>query len=137
MGEDPAALAVGDDGRRLKEIGEHGVATDAEINLDYMLVRRDGYCGTRGAMLSSAVSGAEHCAALAQGAGYSVFSLGTTFARGRCYAEDLSVTQDFRFLKEESQEPTVPGWRVATQSTIRFLRARAGHGGLNERACRR
>merc|ERR1719327_768515 len=65
-----------------------------EMELGYMLVRENGLCGERGELLSRDVLGAADCAALAQGAGATSFSLGIRYARGRCYAEGLKVTKD-------------------------------------------
>merc|ERR1719324_951786 len=49
-----------------------------EVEIGYMLVRENGHCGTRKELLSKTVSGAADCAALAEGAGYKAFSLGST-----------------------------------------------------------
>lgn len=57
-----------------------------------MLVRESGHCGMRGPLLSTAVSGAQDCAARARRAGFGAFSLGTQYARGRCYGEALTIT---------------------------------------------
>jgi len=65
-----------------------------EIEMGYMLVRENGSCGPRGEMLSRDVTGVADCAALAQGAGVTAFSLGIRYARGRCYAEGLKVTKE-------------------------------------------
>jgi len=50
-----------------------------------------GYCGARGALLSTDVADAEGCAFLAQGAGAQSFLLGTWFRRGYCYAGQMTV----------------------------------------------
>merc|ERR1719238_2330692 len=65
-----------------------------ETEVGYMLIAENNHCGTRGQLLSSTANYAEDCAALAQGAGVKAFSLGTHYARGRCYAEGLDVTAD-------------------------------------------
>merc|ERR1719378_387600 len=67
---------------------------EEEESVGYMLIRENGSCGERGQLLSSDVLGAEDCAALAEGAGVTAFSLGIKYARGRCYAETLQVTED-------------------------------------------
>jgi hypothetical protein len=63
-----------------------------ETEMGYMLIAENNHCGTRGQLLSRDVMGAADCAALAQGAQVTAFSLGTKYARGRCYAEGLAVT---------------------------------------------
>merc|ERR1719482_705524 len=65
---------------------------EQESSAGYMLIRENGSCGNRGQLLSKTVAGAADCAALAEGAGVSAFSLGTKYARGRCWAESLQVT---------------------------------------------
>merc|ERR1719450_1497884 len=82
-----------------------------EVEIGYMLVREEGHCGTRGAMLSNEVTGAADCAALAAGAGVTAFSLGVKYARGRCYAEGLAVTADLKdqFLKDRVNPPCPGG----------------------------
>jgi hypothetical protein len=57
----------------------------------FMHVRDGGYCGGRGALLSTEVPDAEGCAFLAQGAGAQSFLLGTWFRRGYCYAGEMTV----------------------------------------------
>jgi hypothetical protein len=82
-----------------------------EVEIGYMLIRENGHCGTRGAKLSSDVSGAADCAALAAGAGVSAFSLGIKWARGRCFAEGLEVTKEMYegFLKDRAHPPCPGG----------------------------
>jgi len=81
-----------------------------EIEVGYMLIRENGHCGKRGAQLSTTVEGAADCAALAQGAEVKAFSLGIRFARGRCYAEDLAVTDDMiASFKKDRKNPACPG----------------------------
>merc|ERR1719450_437825 len=82
-----------------------------EVEIGYMLVRENGHCGTRGAKLSSEVTGAADCAALASGAGVTAFSLGVKYARGRCYAEGLAVTAAMKdqFLKDRANPPCEGG----------------------------
>merc|ERR1719388_428275 len=63
-----------------------------ETEMGYMLIAENNHCGTRGQLLSKDVTGAADCAALAQGVGVMAFSLGTKYARGRCFAEGLAVT---------------------------------------------
>merc|ERR1719265_1159390 len=64
-----------------------------ETEMGYMLVAENNHCGTRGQLLGDQKGlQAADCAALAQGAGVSAFSLGVSHARGRCYAECLAVT---------------------------------------------
>jgi len=63
-----------------------------EASLGFMLIRENGSCGTRGQLLGQQVTGAADCAALAEGAGVTAFSLGINYARGRCFAQNLQVT---------------------------------------------
>jgi len=64
-----------------------------EQEMGYMLVAENAHCGTRGRLLTDQKgTQAADCAALAQGAGVTAFSLGVHHARGRCYAEGLAVT---------------------------------------------
>jgi hypothetical protein len=62
-----------------------------EASKGYMHVRDGGFCGGRGQLLSTTVSGADQCAFLTQGAGASSFLLGTWFRRGYCYAGQMEV----------------------------------------------
>merc|ERR1719326_1198572 len=57
----------------------------------FMHVKDGGYCGGRGALLSTEVNDAEGCAFLANGAGVQSFLLGTWFRRGYCYAGEMQV----------------------------------------------
>merc|ERR1719235_35385 len=57
----------------------------------FMHVKDGGYCGERGALLSTEVNDAEGCAFLAQGAGAQSFLLGIWFRRGYCYAGVMTV----------------------------------------------
>lgn len=60
----------------------------------FMHVKDGGYCGERGALLSTEVADAEGCAFLAQGAGAQSFLLGIWFRRGYCYAGSMEVSHD-------------------------------------------
>merc|ERR1719375_2992659 len=87
---------------------------EEEESVGYMLIRENGSCGERGQLLSSDVLGAEDCAALAEGAGVTAFSLGIKYARGRCYAENLQVTEDMiaEFNKDRANPPCPGGkWK--------------------------
>jgi hypothetical protein len=76
-----------------------------EVVRGFMHVVDGGYCGVRGALLSTDVADAEGCAFLAQGAGAESFLLGTWFRRGYCYAGDMTV--------DSSQYEAWQGARVA------------------------
>jgi hypothetical protein len=81
-----------------------------EEEVGYMLIAENNHCGTRGQLLSSTANYAEDCAALAQGAGVKAFSLGTHYARGRCYAEGLDVTADVvKEFQKNRVNPPCPG----------------------------
>jgi len=85
-----------------------------EAEFGYMLVRENGSCGKRGELLSRDVTGAADCAALAQGAGVTAFSLGTRYARGKCFAESLKVTKEMvdGFQKDRANPPCSEGeWK--------------------------
>merc|ERR1740138_1280712 len=60
----------------------------------FMHVKDGGFCGDRGALLSTEVADAEGCAFLAQGAGAQSFLLGIWFRRGYCYAGTMEVNHD-------------------------------------------
>merc|ERR1719164_250884 len=81
-----------------------------EEEMGYMLIAENSHCGTRGDKLADDVSGAADCAALAQGAEVKAFSLGTKYARGRCYAEGLDVTADVvKEFQKNRVNPPCPG----------------------------
>jgi len=65
--------------------------TTKERSGGFMHVKDGGYCGERGALLSTDVQDAEGCAFLANGAGAESFLLGTWFRRGYCYAGVMTV----------------------------------------------
>jgi len=65
--------------------------TTIESSGGFMHVKDGGYCGERGALLSTEVQDAEACAFLANGAGAQSFLLGTWFRRGYCYAGVMTV----------------------------------------------
>jgi len=60
----------------------------------FMHVKDGGYCGGRGALLSTEATSAEACSFLAQGAGASSFLLGIWFRKGYCYAGEFQVDHD-------------------------------------------
>jgi len=60
--------------------------THQEIQVGFIHVLDSAYCGGRGALLSTTVTSADGCAALAQGAGAQSFLLGVWFRRGYCFA---------------------------------------------------
>ena len=88
-----------------------------ETTRGYMLIREHGLCGKRGKLLSKRkVAGAAECAALAEGAKLTSFSLGTRFARGRCYGMKLKVKADMikKFNKNRAKPPCPGGkWRMS------------------------
>ena len=90
--------------------GDSESVARTQEEMGYMLIAENGHCGTRGQQLAGDVAGAADCAALAQGAGVEAFSLGTHYARGRCYAEGLDVTDgvvaDFN---KDRVNPPCPG----------------------------
>jgi len=81
-----------------------------EEEMGYMLIAENNHCGERGQELGKA-QGAADCAALAQGAGVKAFSLGTHYARGRCWAESLDVTDSMvaDFSKDRAHPPCPGG----------------------------
>jgi len=83
--------------------------TTKETAGGYMHVRDGGYCGERGELLSTEVSGADACAALAQGAGAQSFLLGIWFRRGYCYAGVMTVdTAQYEAWEGERVDPACP-----------------------------
>merc|ERR1719392_422676 len=80
-----------------------------EEEMGYMLIAENNHCGERGQELGKA-QGAADCAALAQGAGVKAFSLGTHYARGRCWAENLEVTDSMvADFNKTRAHPPCPG----------------------------
>jgi len=80
-----------------------------EEEMGYMLIAENNHCGERGQELGKA-PGAADCAALAQGAGVKAFSLGTHYARGRCWAESLDVTDSMvADFNKDRAHPACPG----------------------------
>jgi len=83
--------------------------TTKETAGGFMHVRDGGYCGERGELLSTEVSGADACAALAQGSGAQSFLLGIWFRRGYCYAGVMTVdTAQYEAWEGERVEPACP-----------------------------
>jgi len=92
-----------------------------EEEMGYMLVAENSHCGERGELLSSDANQAADCAALAQGAGVKAFSLGTKFARGRCYAEGLDVTGDVvKEIEKNRANPPCPGGEWSSDDLFDF-----------------
>jgi hypothetical protein len=80
-----------------------------EVVRGFMHVVDGGYCGARGALLSTDVADAEGCAFLAQGAGAESFLLGTWFRRGYCYAGEMTVdTAQYDSWQGARVAPTCP-----------------------------
>jgi len=86
--------------------------TVKETSGGFMHVKDGGYCGGRGALLSTEVNDAEHCAFLVQGAGAQSFLLGTWFRRGYCYAGEMTVdTAQYGTWSGARENPECPdGW---------------------------
>jgi hypothetical protein len=85
------------------------LTTTKETAGGFMHVRDGGYCGERGELLSTEVSGADACAALAQGAGAQTFLLGIWFRRGYCYAGVMTVdTSQYESWEGEKVDPACP-----------------------------
>jgi uncharacterized protein YegL len=81
-----------------------------ENSKGYMLIRENGLCGKKGKLLSRKVHGAADCAALANGAKLTAFTLGTRFARGRCYGMPLKVKADMiKTFNKNRAKPPCPG----------------------------
>jgi len=81
-----------------------------EVAGGFMHVRDGGYCGERGALLSTEINDAAGCSALAQGAGAQSFLLGIWFRRGYCYAGVMTVdTPQYEAWEGERVEPGCPG----------------------------
>lgn len=75
----------------------------------FMHVKDGGYCGERGALLSTEVTDAAGCAFLAQGAGAQSFLLGIWFRRGYCYAGVFEVDHDqYEEWEQNRVEPSCP-----------------------------
>jgi hypothetical protein len=75
----------------------------------FMHVKDGGYCGERGALLSTEVNDAEGCAFLAQGAGSQSFLLGIWFRRGYCYSGVMEVSESqYEEWEEARVQPACP-----------------------------
>jgi hypothetical protein len=75
----------------------------------FMHVKDGGYCGERGALLSTEVNDAAGCAFLAQGSGSQSFLLGIWFRRGYCYAGSMEVSHDhYQGWEEARVNPECP-----------------------------
>jgi uncharacterized protein YegL len=93
-------------------------ATHQEEQIEgYMLVKDQGYCGERGALLSKDVPDAESCAYLAQGAQAQAFLLGTWFRKGYCYSSPMSVDESqYNAWELDRLQPACPaadGWTTS------------------------
>lgn len=88
------------------------LVTTKESSGGFMHVRDGGYCGGRGALLSTEVNDAEGCAFLSQGAGAQSFLLGIWFRRGYCYAGEMTVdTTQYDAWSGDKVAPACPdGW---------------------------
>jgi hypothetical protein len=85
------------------------LTTTKETSGGFMHVRDGGYCGARGALLSTEVNDAEGCAFLAQGAGAESFLLGIWFRRGYCYAGEMTVdSPQYESWSSERVSPACP-----------------------------
>jgi len=83
--------------------------TTKEVAGGFMHVRDGGYCGERGALLSTEVMDAASCSALAQGVGAQSFLLGIWFRRGYCYAGVMTVDEpQYESWEGERVSPACP-----------------------------
>jgi len=81
-----------------------------EKSQGFLLIRENGLCGERGALLSDQAASAQDCAALATTAKLSAFSFGTRYAKGKCYGQKLAVTADMiKGFLENRAMPACPG----------------------------
>jgi hypothetical protein len=93
-----------------------------EANYGYMHVKDGGYCGDMPAenLLTDSAENAEQCAALVSGAGGQSFTLGVSFARGKCYMATMEVDHarwDKWHEKDQRVSPECPegdGWHSST-----------------------
>jgi len=79
----------------------------------FLHIKDGGYCGERGALLSTEVYDAEGCAFLAQGAGAQSFILGIWFRRGYCYTGVMTLDpsqyqEQYQEWEEERVNPSCP-----------------------------
>jgi len=93
-----------------------------EANYGYMHVKDGGFCGEmpQENLLTDSAENAEQCAALVAGAGGQSFTLGVSFARGKCYKGTMMVDQarwDAWHEKAQRVSPECPeggGWKSST-----------------------
>jgi len=93
-----------------------------EKTLGFMLIRENGLCGEKDALLTDhLLGGAADCAALAEGNGNKAFALGTKWARGKCYGMKLETTDamiaDFN---KDRANPPCPGGEWAKDALFDF-----------------
>jgi hypothetical protein len=60
----------------------------------FILVKKNGFCGEKGELLSTMVTSEQDCAALVEENGHSSFILGTWMRAGHCYAGTLAVDDE-------------------------------------------
>lgn len=81
-----------------------------EKEFGFMLIHEDAHCGERAQLLAEKVNEAADCAALASKAGLKAFSLGTHYARGKCWGEKLEVDEGaLTAFKNNRIDPPCPG----------------------------
>merc|ERR1719446_818118 len=93
-----------------------------EANYGYAHVKDGGYCGElmQDNLLTTEAGNVEQCAALVSGAGGQSFIFGVSFASGKCFMGDPSVTVDqaqFNTWQGNKKNPECPaegGWSSST-----------------------
>jgi hypothetical protein len=110
---------------KVDEWGGDEWGDDDEPDYDGALVALSKTCGTRGQKLSGSAENAAQCAALAEGAGATAFSLGKNFERGNCYAETLDVDEDlvkkWQANKASPECPSPGGWQPAQNTDFYYV----------------
>jgi uncharacterized protein YegL len=93
-----------------------------EANYGYAHVKDGGYCGEilPDNLLTTEAANVEQCAALVSGAGGQSFIFGVSFASGKCFMGDPSVTVDLAQFntwqgnKKNPECPLTDGWKEST-----------------------
>jgi hypothetical protein len=75
----------------------------------FILVKKDGFCGEKGELLSEVVTSAHDCASLAEEHGHTSFVLGTWMRAGHCYAGTMAIDDEqFHKFEENRVFPECP-----------------------------
>lgn len=91
---------------------EWGEEDDEDV-MEYVMVKKNQFCGERGKRLTKDAEDVMACASLAAGEGYDAFMFGTGHKRGRCIGVTLDVTEAMwgQFSNAKFSPPCASGWQ--------------------------